>query len=94
MGLFYILALDSSVINIVGIDPSSNTLYGLAANGRATMSSVDGGSTWASVTYQAISPPEVVVMELPWKKTIEFAPGGGSPVDSYKMGNWGGEFSE
>ena len=92
--MFYILALDGSVINIVGIDSSSNTLYGLAANGRAIMSSVDGGSTWASISYRNISPDVDIRMKLPWEKTNYFIPGSGVPEESYTMGNWGGELSD
>ncbi|KAI0212414.1 hypothetical protein LSAT2_002655 [Lamellibrachia satsuma] len=86
--------MDNSVVNILSHDPSTSTLYGLAANGRAVVASVDGGSEWASVPYRtSITGPGVnLATDIPWMKNDRIMPGGTTPHMSNTHDNWGANY--
>jgi len=83
--------MGDSVINILSFDTPTSTLYGLAANGRAFVASVDGGSTWVSVPYRTSSSPTFAKV-IPWVKSDRLEPGATEPNDVYAQNEWGGEY--
>ena len=83
--------MGDSVINILSYDPPTSTLYGLAANGRAYVASVDGGSTWVSVPYRPSSSLKFA-KGIPWVKSDHLEPGATEPNILYTQNEWGGEY--